>query len=250
MRNAIGRVIVLVLALAIVLPSPAQADDPAPANALGLSLDQNGPWASNLSDPLFSSTELWVPGDVETAGFWAQNQSSDSTEFRVLVTPQIEELKSLGDLDVQIRADGGAWGPVSSTWSSPKPLTPGSKTHVEIRAALPISSTNISQALEFSFKVQARLTSAAPDTEPTPTPMPSPHPSPTASPTPDGGVDNDDNNKDHDSPGDLADGNLSRTGAAYPTWLLPVGFGALATGLWLALTARRRDDEVEESDLS
>lgn len=251
MRKIVGRLIVVVLALTISTPTAAQAVDPAPPNALGLSAAQNGPWTANLTDPLFSATNLWVPGDTDTAGFWARNQSTDLTEFRIVVVPQIEDLATTGDLDLQIRADGGAWVPLSTSWSTPSSLAPGEKTHIEIRAELLASSTNVSQELEFSFNIRARLTYTGPDTDPTPTPSPSPSasPSPSQAPGDDGVRDRDDDKNDNDAPSS-ADGNLSGTGATYPTWLLPVGFGALATGLWLAIMARRRQDEAEESELS
>lgn len=212
MSNALGRSLVLALALALVLPAPAHAADPAPSNALGLSWTQDGPWTANLVDPLFSSTDRWVPGDVETAGFWARNLSDDATEFRVRVIPHATELATTGDLDLQVRADGSAWDPLGQSWSSPITLPAGDRTHVEIKAALPAASTNASQGLAYSFDVRAHLTSTGPDA---------------AAPG--------DVHRDDETPG----GWLPHTGAGAVVTVLWIAGILLALGVVLAFVGRR-----------
>lgn len=210
MREAVGRVVVLVLALAVMLPAPTHAEEPAPGNALGLSTTQEGPWTGALDQTIFTSPALWVPGDVETAGFWARNQSSEPTEMRVKVSATSRQLVKRGDLTLQVRADGGPWGRLSAgTWSTPHALASGDRTYVEIRATLPASSPNASQGLELAFDVKARLTYTGDD-----------------------------------------DGRLPHTGAAYLRLLLGVAFACLATGLWLTMVARRRDNETDEGELA
>lgn len=274
MRKAIGRVLVPALALAIVLPAPAQAADPAPTHPLGLSAAPNGPWTTNLTEPLFSSAALWVPGDAETAAFWARNQSTDDTEFRVQVTPQIEDLASSGQLDLRVRADGGAWEPLSPTWSSPSSLSPGERTHVEIRATLPASSTNASQGLEFSFAVRARLTSTGagydrpPAPVPTPSSVPAPVPSPSSVPLPTAptsdavpaplpGAGSPSTTTRTPDDGDLtpAPAPDPAPDAAAPLddgvdqgFWLPALVAALTAGFWLVMLVRRRNDESEAVD--
>lgn len=244
MTNTWWRLLALVLILVIGLPLAAHAEDPAPSNALGLSRSESGPWAPKLAEPLFDPTDRWVPGDVQTAQFWARNQATDSTELRILVIPRVQDLIESGELDAEIRTDGGAWEALTTTWTPPISLAPGQKSLIEIRAELPRPATNGSQALTFSFDIRARLTYTGPDTSATP--KPSPSPTQTPGPGDVGDTGNDENKPD--DPDGAEDGNLSSTGASHPTWLLPLGLGALATGIGLAMAARRRNDDCKESE--
>ncbi len=228
MRSIIGRLSVLLLALMLV-PAAAHADD-----ELGLSND-GSTWNGTL-EPLFDSSTRWVPGDTREATFHARNQSSDGAEFSVVLVPKISDLYDTGLLQIQARADGGDWTELGTSWTSPELLAAQDSTQIDVRATLLPNAENPTQALTFSFDVGVRLTYTGPNTTPTPT-TPS-------EPTSGAGDENDDN--DDNDGAKPAEGSLAGTGADYPSWLLPAGFGALITGLWLALAARRRHDDESE----
>lgn len=266
MRHTVRRLAALTLAAAILLPTSALASDDAPAQALGLSSAPQGPWTANLTDPLFSPAARWVPGDAETAGFWARNQSADDTELRVQLTPQVDDPATYDHLDLRVRADGGAWEPFDTAWSTPHALAPGERTHVEIRARMPRAATNASQGISFSFSVRALLTATgsgnetprpqdpgpAPSGAPSPAtpapddaalPLPRPGSPSTTTSTPDGEV------TPVPDPSQAPDAARPlEEGIAQAFWL-PALVAILTAGFWLVMLVRRRHDESEEVDL-
>ncbi|MBE7325788.1 hypothetical protein IEQ44_14135 [Nocardioides sp. Y6] len=274
MRHTVRRLAALTLAAVILLPTSALASDDAPAHALGLSSAPQGPWTANLTDPLFSPAARWVPGDAETAGFWARNQSADETELRVQLTPQVDDPATYDHLHLRVRADGGAWEPFDTAWSTPHALAPGERTHVEIRATLPRSSTNASQGLGFSFSVGALLASTDSGDDRPPTPTPSPTQSPDPTPAPSSGPPVTTPGSDDalaPLPGPSAPSRTPGTPDGTPTpspdpdaapdaarpfedgidqvFWLPGLFATLAAAFWLVMLVRRRHDETEEADL-
>lgn len=233
MRGLVRGLFALALGLVLALPGSAHA-----ADELGLSNDGNT-WNGALT-PLFDSSVRWVPGDTRAADFYARNQSGDDADFRVRLVPEIRDLYDTGRLEMLARADGGDWTAIGSDWTSPEVLAAGDSTRIEIQATLLPAADNSTQALSFSFDVGVQLTYTGPDTTPTPT-----TPTPTTPSEPTGGAGDENDSNDEAQP---AEGSLAGTGADYPAWLLPAGFGALITGLLLAFVARRRNDD-EESEL-
>jgi len=249
-----------VLVLLAAVPAPALAADPTtPGSNLGLSLHEEGPWTTSLGSPLFDPDARWVPGDSVTAGFWAMNRSSDSTEFRITLLPQVQSLLSSKDFEVRVRAgEGDTWQPVRSAWTAPRPLAAGERMNIQIRATLHDTAANATQRLAFAFDLRTRLTYQGPVVPPSPRPTPTP----TAAPADPGAGDGDGASDPQDPATDDAaaiaiedtdvagtrDGWLPGTGVDQPAWLVPLGAGALITGLWMALVARRRPEEGKTSD--
>lgn len=249
--------VVAALVLLAVVPAPALAADPTlPGDQLGLSAHEQGPWTSTLATPLFDPDVQWVPGDSLTAGFWAMNRSSDSTEFRLTLLPSAQSLLSSDDFEVLVRAgEGDRWQPVRSAWTASRPLAAGERMNVQIRATLRDTAPNAAQRLAFAFDLRTRLTYQGPIVPPSPRPTPSPtptSPSPSAGAGQDGPTDGSGEGpaKEQDAPSGLgaAAGVLPGAGSDQPAWLVPVGTGALLTGLWMALIARRRPMEDNEFD--
>jgi len=249
--SALGRILARALAIAVslvlVVPAVATAaDDPTtPTSRLGLSMDENGPWTTSLGTPLFDPDFRWVPGDRIVSGFWATNLSTDSAEFRISLLPRVTALLDSGEFQIEVRADDDRWQPIRTAWSAPRPLAAGEKMHIQIRAELPESASNATQTLAFGFDLRTRLTYQGPVATPTP------RPTPAAPESGDDDVSRDGEgaaakDADAETPASPNHGSLAGTGADQPAWLPPLGFGALITGLWLALAARRRSDE--ESD--
>lgn len=252
MSRIVSRVIAVALSLLVVAPLSASATTPSP-DRLGLSTSQDGPWSSTLDTPLFDPDLRWVPSDSETVGFWARNQSTDSTEFRITVVPQVQSLIDSGEFDVRMRADDGDWEPMRTAWAAPRPIAAGEQINIQIRASLPSTATNVSQILAFGFDIRTRMTYQGPAVPPSPTPT-----------TPPADVDGTDEPRDPADPRDrtesdaarderddnnpVSHGALAGTGANQPGWVLPVGAGALITGIWMAVAARRRAEE--ESDVT
>lgn len=251
--NAARALAVLVLLAA---PVPALAADPTtPVSNLGLSMHEEGPWTTSLGSPLFDPDARWVPGDSVTTGFWAMNRSTDSTEFRITLLPQAQSLLTSKDFEVRVRAgEGDAWQPVRSSWTAPRPLAAGEKMNIQIRATLHETATNPAQQLEFSFDLRTRLTYQGPVVPPSPRPTTAPTTEP-ADPEGESGASAP---QDPSTGGSAAiavedadvegprDGWLPGTGADLPAWLVPLGAGAVITGLWMALVARRRPEEGKD----
>lgn len=245
-KNA-ARVAAAVTSLVLVVPTPAVADDS--TSPLGLSMSENGPWTTSLSTPLFDPDMLWVPGDTVTSGFWAANRSDDTTEFRITLLPWQQALMSTGEFEMRVRSGDDRWEPIRSAWTAPRPLAAGEKMHVQLRATLKETASNATQTLAFGFDIRTRLTYQVPVVVPTTRPTPAPSPTPTPGP---GGTeelqgpekdtnDTGANDAPAGTPREIKNGSLAGTGADQPSWLPPVGFGALITGVWMALAARRRD---------
>lgn len=236
-----ARVLAVLASLALVVPTPAVADDT--TSPLGLSMSEEGPWTTSLTTPLFDPAMRWVPGDTVTSGFWAANRSSDTTEFRITLLPWERALMNSGDFELRVRSGDDRWEPIRTAWTAPRPLAAGEKMHVQLRATLHETATNASQSLVFGFDIRTRLTYQVPVVVPTIRPTPAPGPTPTpgdgheVTEPSDGGPDDATNG----GPRELSRGSLAGTGADQPSWLPPVGFGALITGVWMALVARRRD---------
>lgn len=250
------RVIAVAVCVAVAVPASALAADPAPSR-LGLSSTEQGPWSTSLGAPLFDPSVRWVPGDSVTTGFWARNQSTDSTEFRITLLPQARSLMDSGDFDVRIRAgEDDRWQPVRSAWTAPRPLAAGEKMNIQIRATLHETADNAAQTLEFAFDIRTRLTYQGPVVAPSPRPTPQPTTSATPAP-PSGGAGAADGSRPSDDEAASAEedrvaapthGALAGTGADQPAWLVPLGAGALITGLWMALVARHRREKKETFD--
>lgn len=241
-----GHVLAGLALLAFVAPTSADASET--PHPLVLSMSETGPWATSLTTPLFDPTMRWVPGDTVTSGFWAANRSDDTTEFRITLLPWEQSLMNSGEFDLRVRSGDDRWEPIRSAWTAPRPLAAGEKMHVQLRASLPTSASNATQSLAFGFDVRTRLTYQGPVVAPTPTATP---------PQADTGVgDPGDDARDGEGAAAKHDdeqpsphrGALAGTGADQAAWFAPVGLGALLTGLWLALIARRRSDE--ESDVA
>ncbi|MET1132444.1 MAG: hypothetical protein ABWX60_03360 [Aeromicrobium sp.] len=236
----------LAMGLALTVSRPSSATAATSPDQLGLSVDGTGPWTTSLTEPLFGAGARWVPGDMETGEFWARNQSQDSSELRVVVEPRLDELHAAGDLDLQIRTDSDPWRPLTTAWTSPRPIPAGAKARIQIRASLTGAATNAAQTLAFSFDVRARLNYVAGSaTSPTPAPAPSTSPTDAVTERPESQTPTD--AEDRDARVIAPRDSLADTGAGHPAWLLPAGVGATITGLWLALAARRRNEE--ESDV-
>lgn len=243
MKNVIGRLLLLVLALVLATGAPARAN-----GELGLSND-GVTWNGSLA-PLFDASTRWVPGDARQSGFYARNQSTDGADLKVTLVPKVTDLYDTGQLRMQARLQGGDWTDLGTGWTSPEWLAAGESTRIDVRATLLPGALNETQTLAFDFDVAVRLTYADPDPTPSPTPTPS---EPTTGSGSGTGTDTSPGVA-HESTDDTAsapasDGFLPGTGADGPAWLLPAGAGALTIGLWLALAARRRTEDDEESEL-
>lgn len=189
----------------------------------GISLSNDGAtWGEALAEPLFDDQILWVPGDTRDAEFFVRNDTAQDAELQIdFLSAEIDELIDLGDLVISTRVDNGEWTSTSTAGLqglSTSEIAAGGTRAIQVRAALPFSSPNSTQAQALDFDLLVTLSHTAP---PTVDPV-----APVTPPPPD------------------ASG-LPMTGGALNTALLSIAAVALSVGAFLTAAARRRRTAAE-----
>lgn len=188
----------------------------------GISLSNDGAtWGETLATPLFDDQILWVPGDTRDAEFFVRNDTAQDAELKIdFLSAEIDELIDLGDLIISTRVDNGEWTSTSTAGLqnlSTSDIAAGGTRAIEVRAALPFSSPNNTQARALDFDLLVTLS----HTEP-PTVVPEEPTSPDAS-------------------------GLPMTGGMVNTALLSIAVVALSVGAFLTVAARRRKETAERA---
>lgn len=193
----------------------------APASAadeIGLSRDGEH-WADTLTEPLFDSDTLWVPGDSRTVSFHVRNQAESNAWLTTTVRTDDRDNLMANDHVVLRARTGGRWFTLRNGEPSQEltaaSIRPGAPVKVEIEATFDPRSSNASQADSLSLMFEVRLTDAAAGSDQGP------------------GTDGSD-----DGPPDVKDPSETdqsddETGGS-PGWLPGTGGGTAVTVLWMA----------------
>lgn len=198
------------------------AASPASATGeLGLSWDGTS-WHPRLDGQLFSTSQLWVPGDTDTQSLLVRNRSQDPATLVVeAVADGFEGWLGAGDLMVQAKIGSGDWvglTKLTDGFELTSDLPSGESTEVDVRAVFDAASTNWTQDRSVRFDFAVTLSQAT---------------------TGDGDT-------GEDEGGDVDDtaGELPGTGAPV---IGPFLLGAaILIGIGLGLLARRRRTDDEE----
>lgn len=188
----------------------------------GISLSNDGAtWEETLATPLFDDQILWVPGDTRDAEFFVRNDTAQDAELQIdFLSAEIDELIDIGDLIISTRVDNGEWTSTSTAGLqnlSASDIAAGGTRAIQVRAALPFSSPNSTQARALDFDLLVTLS----HTEPPPV-IPEEPTSPDAS-------------------------GLPMTGGMLNTALLSIAVVALSVGAFLTAAARRRRTAAESA---
>lgn len=130
-----------------------------------LSFDQTD-WQETLAHDLFDDSIRWVPGDQRTETFWLKNNGPVESVVSVVSEGSgTEDLIEMGDIDVDLRVDGGAWGTLESLNSQLERAgfaNAGAVSRVDVRVVFSADSPNYSQVQSLDFNLVIRLTQNAP----------------------------------------------------------------------------------------
>jgi LPXTG-motif cell wall-anchored protein len=186
------------------------------ADELGLSAD-GVHWSLSLSQPLFDSSQLWVPGDSETARFYVRNQGGTPADLTIdILGSTTSDLFDTGDLHVTAVGGGATWVTVSERGEhrllTRPDLADGAAVPIDVTVALDADSTNVSQFRSAQLDFRVTLAEVVAD----------------------GTGTDDDGSGGSPLPG---------TGSTASPWILPIG--AMLLGLGLALVSRRRSERSE-----
>ena len=190
------------------------------ADELGLSAD-GVTWSPSLNQPLFDSSQLWVPGDSETARFYVRNQGGTPADLTIdILGSTTSDLFDTGDLHVTATGGGGNWVTVSERGEhrllTRPDLSDGAAVPIDVTVVLDADSTNVSQFRSAELDFRVTLTEVVA-----------------------GGTGTDGGSTDDDGSGGSP---LPGIGSTVSGWFLPVG--ALLLGLGLALVFAPAQREV------
>lgn len=134
------------------------------ADEVGVSPD-GVTWHDHLTEPLFAEPELWVPGDIETRSFWVRNQTGDPGALLVsLLHDDTHELVANDHIEIEARADGGAWIAIESGAAEAdlieRSLAAGDAVQIDVRVTAPWQSPNASQTDVLPLDLVVSLTQA------------------------------------------------------------------------------------------
>lgn len=211
--------LVLLVAMAVTLVA-AGATAARAADELGLSIDGVS-WSSSLSQPLFDSSQLWVPGDSATARFYVRNQGGTPADLTIdILGSATSALLDTGDLHVTAVGGGGSWVTVSEAGEhrllTRPDLADGQAAPIDVTVALDADSTNASQLRSAELDFRITLAEVV-------------------------GTGTDGGSSDDGSDGS----SLPGTGSAASRWIVTAG--AMLLGLGLALVSRRRSERSERT---
>jgi hypothetical protein len=161
--SALAAITAMLAAVILLFANPAGA---AAVDGISLSIDGRS-WNATLPSPLFDEQVRWVPGDMRVARVLVRNDSASSARLQIdLVSGTVDELLRIGDLEVATRIDGGDWTSTSLAGVqelSSADIAGGGIRTVEVRVALPWSSTDITQNLRVDFDLRVTLAGTTPD---------------------------------------------------------------------------------------
>lgn len=233
MRRLLTTLLTAAMVLAAV--APASADD-----KIGLSPDGEQ-WVDSLSQPLFDSDTVWVPGDSRTVSFYVRNQATTNATLTASVrTRDGDDL--VADHHIVLRARvGDRWFALRNGKPSPAltdaSIRPGAPVRVDIEAGFDPTSSNASQTDTLRLMFEVTLTDAAAGPDPAPGEN-----VPGDVPT---DVDGTGDPSDvHDDAGGFA-GWLPDTGAETPVILIWMAGTAIVVGAAVAVAGRRKGERED-----
>ena len=223
------------LVLAPVTPGHAQAQ----VSQLGVSLDGHT-YYNSVSRPLFDPDRRWVPGDTESVSVWVRNLSADDAGLTVQVEDERGSGRLLSDLQLTSRADDA---PLVVNGSQTYQVGAGGRpVQLDLTLTLPAESTNNTQQLRASFRLEVALVALA--SRPRPETIDSPMP---INPTPGRPGSASPSYQDNEQRPDAAQrgGPLALTGAPTVVGVLLLALISLTAGsalLFLRSRLRLRED--------
>jgi LPXTG-motif cell wall-anchored protein len=214
------RVTLLTTGLLLATLAPASADD-----QMGLSRDGKQ-WTDTLTEPLFDSESLWVPGDSSTVSFYVRNQAGTGASLTISVRTNSGH-EVLADDNIVLRArSGGRWITLRNGRPSLEltdaSIRTGAAVKVDVQAAFDVESSNAFQAERLDLTFEVRLADAVVGADAAP-----------------------ESTASHDDSAGFA-GWLPDTGSSTPVILIWMAGIAMAAGAALAV-AGRRDREHEHA---
>jgi hypothetical protein len=129
-------------------------------SALGVSVDGRS-WSSDLGQPLFDPSAVWVPGDVHTASFSVRNQTVDGGRLSLRVdASDPQSLLGAPDLTLSARVAGGDWVALPDDRAFHElagVLGAGRVARVDLRASFDAASPDSSQLKALAIRFRALL---------------------------------------------------------------------------------------------
>lgn len=230
------RSILAALALTLADGGSAHAQQAATDPLLGLSND-GVTWTEALTEPLFDSSALWVPGDARQATFYVRNATADEASLAIEAVFG-EDAGLASDLVVRVRIDDGGWQPVDIAPSAPASsasIPGGDSCAVHVQVVLPFSASNRSETQRVNLALRVTLTQI-PDDEGTGGDLDPDGAHPSEDPGDDGGA----AGGDPPTGGSSTDARLPTTGLGSPALLLVTAAGVTGAGI-MAIKRRREE---------